>query len=776
MLGDWADDDDDEEFSHFAGAGASKSKSKGASGGSLGSGGSFMFVSSGVYDLASGKKQEEEASSSSAMQVDKSEPVVDAVPRKVKEAKETKRERELGRWEQHTKGLGSAMLKKMGWKQGKGLGIKEDGIIEPIKASVRVGGGGLEVKDESNASFRPKPAIEELEAKPEVQEEERKGKWKKDASKGNEAAAKPKVPKVVYKTREEYEREYGGGQKRQTVIDMRAPNLDTDAGLQVAALENQPAFMPELRHNLAHLVDLRVNGIHSLIRKKHYAETELKTLQTEESSLKHVIEGQKADISHLQVLKKRIELLKESSSDPSFDILDFFAELKDTFAEEYNRYRLESLIFHHVFPRINKEIKAWRPLEQPEFGWTQAMKWRQLLAEKEREALDDMEARGEVYDDGFGISSRLRKEQVKSSLNSLDTFNRMAYEVYVPKLRNALASYWNVYEPESALDLLYLWKKFLPRIGYNFLLYHVVQNRLKTAVAEYNPKSSASSTAGLPLDTWLLPWIQLMGTAQISPLLEEVRRKLQSAVSVVPSAADGVKLLLPFRGALDPQNWAQLMARSVLAKIESLLRQIEIDPSGQRMEEWQDALEWSSLVSPEAFGMALLESGFWKKWFSILGMWLRQEDVDFEQVQQWYSSWKQRFPKSIQTMPHVQPQFRSALRLMLAASDGDIPPLDQFIPAKIDSQTKQQPSSDQKASSSRPVWQEASLKELLEEAAEEAGTLFMATKRKQEGNPVFTFGRVPVYLDRDLIVAQLQPGSAWQPISIKQLIEHESSS
>ena len=43
----------------------------------------------------------------------------------------------IGSWESHTKGFGSKMLKKFGWKEGQSIGKNSYGLIEPLNCEAK---------------------------------------------------------------------------------------------------------------------------------------------------------------------------------------------------------------------------------------------------------------------------------------------------------------------------------------------------------------------------------------------------------------------------------------------------------------------------------------------------------------------------------------------------------------------------------------------------------------------------------------------------------------
>lgn len=79
----------------------------------------------------------------------------------------------LGKWEAHTKGIGSKLLEKMGYKPGYGLGRNNEGIVEPIEIEANKGRGTLGTHDDFRFKKAKKSKPDTLQAIDELLEKSR---------------------------------------------------------------------------------------------------------------------------------------------------------------------------------------------------------------------------------------------------------------------------------------------------------------------------------------------------------------------------------------------------------------------------------------------------------------------------------------------------------------------------------------------------------------------------------------------------------------------------
>jgi tuftelin-interacting protein 11 len=112
-------------------------------------------------------------------------------------------------------------------------------------------------------------------------------------------------------------------------------------------------------------------------------------------------------------------------------------------------------------------------------------------------------------------------------------------------------------------------------------------------------------------------------------------------------------------------------SKHILPKLALELREnFTIDPSDQKLDVLlETVMPWRSTFRASTWGK-LLESDFFLKWLSMLHLWLTSEQVNLEEVGQWYEWWKhQVFPAEVLEMEGVRKGFKAGLDLMSKAAD-----------------------------------------------------------------------------------------------------------
>jgi tuftelin-interacting protein 11 len=132
--------------------------------------------------------------------------------------------------------------------------------------------------------------------------------------------------------------------------------------------------------------------------------------------------------------------------------------------------------------------------------------------------------------------------------------------------------------------------------------------------------------------------------------------------------------LEPWKEVWDANPMEKLIIKSILPKLTQVMRtEFVVNPREQNLEPLTWCLAWKDLISPILIGQ-LLDNEFFPKWLDVLYKWvtLNPRDINWDEVGQWYSWWKQVFASyGLDENPLVKSSFRNGLELMNRASSGE---------------------------------------------------------------------------------------------------------
>ncbi|EPB67440.1 g-patch domain protein [Ancylostoma ceylanicum] len=711
----------------------------------------------------------------------------------------------FGDWTKFGKGdVVKKMMKAMGYKEGEGLGASQQGIVEPVQATVRKGRGAIGAYGKEAAG----PKFGESAA---------------DAQRRLGDQREPAQVKTRYKTLDEVIEEGGSIGFRSSVktgvkvIDMTGPEQRVYSGYDSFSMKSRPVFndisdrenfdVPELMHNLNLLVDLTEESI----RRN---DSQLKSIKDRTTALEYDLKQAKEMLDHEEKATERIkevyELIEKFSKRkgdeaPSInDCQALFTKLRAEYKEEYHMFNIEALAdrttaleydLKQAKEMLDHEEKATERIkevyeliekfskrkgdEAPSINDCQALftklrteykeeyhmfniealavplvlpqileyfsKWRPLDPDHLIYGVDLMKEWRDILVDG---------ENTSMFTDRLSAYDRLLWEGWLPSLRRASLDWDPRDHMEPMLRIIEMW---LP----------VIIPRIDDRVSSWDPL-----TDSVPIHSWLVPWLAVLGD-RLQPVLAPIRQKLAKALRLWnPTDHSAMAILKPWCGVWTPATMSAFLAQNVVPKLEKCLDTMNLNPrENKKYEEWYACMSWMGMISPDTMA-SIVTKYFFPRWYAALCHWLDSPRVILNEVKLWYREWDQRIPPQIRDFPTIKENLRRGMVALMESSQGlrvssgpPPPPLAQAVPPPP-------PPVAMRPSMGVPMNSHMSLKEVLERmAAQHDLTHIPQRDRLKEGRQVYWFGTQSIYLDRNIVYVLDTQTFSWRPVGMEELLQ-----
>ncbi|KAF0391080.1 TFP11-domain-containing protein [Gigaspora margarita] len=437
-------------------------------------------------------------------------------------------DRDFGKFEQHTKGIGLKLMQKMGYKIGEGLGVEGHGITKPIETKLRPQKMGLayrgfdEKTEQARKNAKRQDSDEEenlIKQVPKV----KKNAWKK--------STKSKKINIEYKTADEIMNEAASitPVRPMKIIDMTGPQtreLSSASQITSLTIPDSSTRLPELRHNLRLIVDMSKADLEHFTREKRIQNERTKALKRDVDRVTALIEDEAGRINRLNDIMSivnecnRLLTLAISSNSPSLQLfMEPFEKLQTKYQDEYELYELDTAVIAIVAPVFKQYMTFWDPLENPQLGLQEFQKWKGLLK----------------------TTKMMLSENDHLRELSMTPYESMMYNIWLPKVRSAINNTWSARDFDPAIRLLESWRPpLLPVFIYENIKNQLIMPKLTREVDAWNPKTDNEM-----IHQWLHPWLPVLGEL-MDPLYVTIRQKFRVILqNWDPMDTKAMAILLP---------------------------------------------------------------------------------------------------------------------------------------------------------------------------------------------------------------------------------------
>jgi tuftelin-interacting protein 11 len=673
-------------------------------------------------------------------------------------------------------GLGASMMEKMGYKQGQGLGSEGQGMLNPIETKLRPERMGLGGVKEMTAQAKEEARRRGQIVSDDEDTKEKRRRRKIDGGSGTSTPRSRAAKKVVYQTAEEMAGGMTVPATIQKLVDLQGREVDLSSVVLSGKMEDELRIAQLARRDLKRFGD----EWKALGEQKKYVDRERDQMRDELIVEENRIRKAEEWISEIEnIVKSTIGQGREGLDAVSDDILNLQRKVTN---EDIIAFGLDEVVVGMIQPMIKQALSDWDPLlDATSNGLTTTLKsWNTILRIRSKHQQDqEIEAESGL----FHHQLKLYLLNSPKLIHRSSPYESLFYHTILPKIRSVINNAWTPYDPQPVISLLETWSPLLPGFIHNLLLEQVIMPKLRRAIDHWNPRRSRET-----VHLWIFPWLPYLGT-HMDDLIKTVQHKFKVVLETWDIKKGIISGLEEWRDLFGKGVLEDLLLKHILPKLALELREnFEVDPSDQKLEVLLETImPWQKYFRSSTWGQ-LLSSEFFSKWLGMLHLWLTSEQVNLEEVGQWYEWWKhQVFPSEILEMEEVRKGFKAGLDLMSKAADY----VDQGIPlTKLPAPVltgPQRPVTKPVRMPKKEVQkvvrqeiQETTFKDVLEDLCAENNLLLVPLRTADEatGKALFRItasadgkGGVTGYIgDGDVLWLQTKRQGPYEPVSLEKVV------